>query len=133
MSYLNTIRRQSASVMEDSPSGINETWMARILDSQASLITRTYLPWFEIQGLKTQEMDTEIFDPERQVYKHFRTASFRVSENAPVLNQGDQVQDPSTGDVWAVMGIKSKGPGTVAYQISRDIALLSGPDRKGMV
>lgn len=133
MGRLDTIKAQTAAVLGLGPAGMVEGWQYRALSGLPTAQPRAYTDWGEIHGLPSERRVVETYDADRQVSARQETQKFRVNQYQPILYPGDQLQDPA-GLVWAVLGTQSSGPGTVAYQIAREIGMLGqAADRKGGV
>lgn len=131
MSLLDQIRTQIEGVL--APGFLVEAWQYRSLTGLPTAQPRVYGSWTAIQCLATERRVVETFDNERQTSARQETQRLRVSQTQPALFPGDQVRDPS-GLTWQVLGALSGGPGTLSYQIGRDIGMMAqAADRKGGV
>lgn len=128
MSTLDYVRQGMRLVL--SKDGLTDLCQYRKLTSKASAEPRTYGDWLDITGLFSQGKTSQVFDVEKNVYKDFTNASFRTADTEPALDIGDQVMD-SAGLSWAVAGVLSSGPGSIAYSMAREIGLIASRDRKG--
>jgi hypothetical protein len=128
---LDVIKRQSRDVITEH---LSETWEYRRLTSVMGREPRTYETWTEFPALATAGSNFENYDPNRDVFKQSTVQRIRTTDEAtdPPLGQGDQVRGPN-GSVWAVSGVATSGPGTVAYSLSRETGLTGDADRKGGV
>ncbi len=131
-SLLDHIKQRCGGVVGVSPYSIGEYWEYRLLTSKPSADPRTYGDWDAIHGISTQGAETQTYDEDRKVFKKYMNSSFRYQTGSltKAVRIGDQVKDPE-GLVWDIVGMLSSGPGTIALNIGREIALISGPDRKG--
>ncbi len=113
--------------------GIGETWQYRVLTSAPGVDTRTYGTATDIVGHQSNRTHSEAFENERGVWMRQERCSFRTSDGATELKQGDQLADPNSV-YWAVTGIASSGVGTRRYELTRDVPLYAeGTSRNGGV
>lgn len=134
MSRFEQIEANSRAVLRSDSNGLATVWQYRRLTSAPGVEPRTYSDWADFDTLPTSGQHTEGYDLERATFT--QSASQRVrcpdDEISPPLEQGDQVKDPKEA-VWAVMGVGSSGPGSIAYSINRENGLMADGDRKGGV
>jgi len=133
-SRFDLIAANSRMVLRSEGIGLSVTWEYRRLTSDYGVEPRTYDDWTEFACLPTSGQHVETFDGNREVFRQDASQRIRSPDDevSPQLVQGDQVKDP-TGVTWAVTGVGSSGPGSVAYTIVRDTGLLADGDRKGGV
>lgn len=134
MSRFDVIRDNSRLVLRSDANGLSTVWQYRRLTSVLGVEPRTYSEWVEFDALPTSGQHSENYDADRSTFTQNSVQRIRCPDDeiSPPLEQGDQVQD-TDGAVWAIMGIGSSGPGSIAYSITRDTSLLADGDRKGGV
>lgn len=135
MSRLDSIKSNSRAVLNGGSSSLTEVWTYKRLTSSYAASPRTYEDlWTNFNALPTRGMMQQVFDSERQIHTNAETGVIRCSDEDPTprLKQGDLVQSPDEV-TWAILGVGSSGPGSIAYILGRDEALLADADRKGGV
>lgn len=134
MSRYAQIESNSRAVLRSDANGLATTWHYRRLTSDPGVEPRTYTDWEEFAVLPTAGQHVEKFDQDRSTFSQASAQRVRCPDDevVPPLEQGDQVKDDHD-DVWAVMGVSSSGPGSVAYAVERDKGLMADGDRKGGV
>jgi hypothetical protein len=134
MSRFDQIQSNSRAVLRSDSTGLSTVWQYRRLTSNPGVEPRTYTDWEDFDTLPTSGQHTESYDGDRATFT--QSASQRIrspdDEIVPPLEQGDQVKDPAEV-VWAVMGVGTSGPGSIAWSITRDTSLMADGDRKGGV
>ena len=134
MSRFDHIAANSRKVVGQSSETSGIVLQFRRLTSDYGIEPRTYSDWEEFTALPTSGMNAEVFDVDRGGHRLAYTARIRAADDSrtPLLKQGDQIVN-AQDLVWAVMGVGSSGPGTVAYSVSKDRMLMGDQDRKGGV
>lgn len=134
MSRFDHIQENSRAVLRSDANGLSVVWQYRRLTSVVGVEPRTYADWRDFDALPTSGQHTENYDQDRATFAQAASQRIRCPDDeiSPPLEQGDQVKDPRDA-VWAIVGIGSSGPGSIAYSITRDTSLLADGDRKGGV
>jgi hypothetical protein len=132
MTRYDEIRGNSQAVIA-SASGLGRIWEYRRLTSNRAVEPRTYGVWTPFIALDTGGRAQQEYDEQRRGFMDVQVLQLRAmdSDPSPRLTPGCQVRVAGETEVWAVMGVNSSGPGTLAYTLKRDLPLLQDENRKG--
>ena len=103
-------------------SDLSETWKYRKRTSTGAA-SEAFTPLTDFACHPTNRTSSETWDEEHRAWIKRDRMRIRVRDDSTPLVPGDQVFDLS-GAAWAVVGVLSCGPGSIAYDITKESALM---------